>query len=105
MSGPADAAWAWVKAQLGDKSAMLLATLAFVVLGIGWARAEVREANKDVIDSVILEQQRQRKIMERYEEDVHEFRKDVRELYRVTPFVRPSPRLETPIPAHGDGGG
>lgn len=103
MSKPAEEVWAWVKDQLGDKASMLIATLVFVAFGIGWARAEVRDAAHEEVDPVRLEQERQRRVMERYEQDVHEFRKDVRELYRVTPWVRPSPRLESPLVGH-DGG-
>lgn len=100
---PAEEVWTWLKGQLGDKASMLLATLIFVALGIGWARAEVREANKDELTSIEREQARQRILMERYESDVHEFAKDLRELYRVSP-TRRSERLERPFPDHGDGG-
>jgi hypothetical protein len=36
--------------------------------------------------------------------DVHELAKDIRELYRVTPRMRDSDRLERPFPSHSDGG-
>lgn len=103
MSKPLEDLWAWLKVQIGDKAALLIVAAASVVFGVGWARGEVREAAHDEVDPVRLEQERQRRVMERYEQDVHEFRKDVRELYRVTPWVRPSPRLESPLVGH-DGG-
>lgn len=97
MSKPAEEVWSWVKEQLGDKASMLIATLVFVAFGIGWARAEVRAAAKEDLDPIRIEQERQRAQMERYENEVREFRLDVRELYKVTPWVRPSQRLEQPL--------
>lgn len=105
MSKPAEEVWAWVKEHLGDKASMLVATLVFVAFGIGWARAEVRAAAKEDLDPIRIEQERQRALMERYESDVHEFAKDLRELYRVTPWVRQSERLERPFPSHDADGG
>ena len=104
MSKPAEEVWGWLKSQLGDKASVLVATLVFVFIGIGWARAEVKAAAKEDIDPIRVEQERQRMLMERYESDVHEFAKDLRELYRVTPWTRRSERLERPFPEHGDGG-
>lgn len=105
MSKPLEDLWAWLKVQIGDKAALLIVAAASVVFGVGWARAEVREAAHDEVDPVRLEQERQRRIMERYESDVHEFAKDLRELYRVTPWVRQSERLERPFPSHDADGG
>lgn len=104
MSKPAEQVWAWLREQLGDKFAMLMTFAVFVGIGVSWARSETRDAAHEVTDPVLLEQERQRRLMERYEADVHEFAKDLRELYRVSPFVRRSERLERPFPDHGDGG-
>lgn len=102
MSKPLEEVWTWVKAQIGDKAALLVAGASFLLIGMAWARTEVRDANKEEIESIQREQERQRKAMERYEADVHEFAKDLRELYRVSP-TRRSERLEKPFPDH-DGG-
>lgn len=93
----------WVKAQLGDKAAMLVAGASFLIIGMAYARAIVVQAAREEIDPIRVEQARMREMQERYEQDVHEFAKDLRELYRVTPWVRQSPRLEQPFPEH-DGG-
>ena len=103
MSKPLDEAWAWLKGQLGDKAAMLIAGASFLGIGMAYAHNLVRDTAREETEPLRIEQARMRALQERYEDDVHEFGKDLRELYRVTPWVRQSPRLEAPFPAH-DGG-
>lgn len=103
MSKPAEDLWLWLKTQFGDKAALLVVFAAFLFVGLGWARTQTREAAAEQMDPIRIEQERQRRVMERYEEDVHGFRQDIRELYKSIPFTRSSPTLERPAPAH-DGG-
>lgn len=104
MSKPLEDVWAWLKGQV-NSNALMLAVLGFVVLISGaWGRAAVVELMDERTQALREEQARQRAAMARYESDVHEFAKDLRELYRVTPWVRPSERLERPFPEHRDGG-
>lgn len=98
MSKPLEDAWAWLKTHI-NSNALSLAVLGFVVAISGaWARTALDE----LVDRKLSPMERKQ---DRYESDVHEFAKDIRELYRVTPFVRPSKRLERPAyEDHWDGG-
>lgn len=92
MGKPTEDLWAWLKFQLSDKGALAIAVAAFVLLGTSWdAHAVARR-----VEAVEKKQ-------DRYEEDLHEFAKDLRELYRVMPRIQDSERLERPFPVH-DGG-
>lgn len=103
MSKPLEDAWAWLKSQL-NTNAPVLAVLGFLVLLAGaWGRQAIVDVTDDRVQPVRVQVEKLSKAQDRYEDDVHELRKDVRELYRVTPFVRPSPRLEAPLVVH-DGG-
>lgn len=96
MAKPIDDAWAWLKTQVSTNT-LMLAVLGFVVaIGGAWGRAAIDETIERKLRPLETKQ-------ERYEQDVHEFAKDLRELYRVTPWVRRSERLEAPFPDH-DGG-
>lgn len=96
MSKPLDDAWAWLKAQVGDKAVMLVALVGLAAIA---GEARINEKLRPLSE----EQARLRERQERYEADVHEFAKDVRELYRVSPVIRRSERLESPFPARDAG--
>lgn len=102
-SGPGDEVYAWLKRQIGAR------TVVIIVFGCAliWVALRGREALAAIADERIQpvrdEVGKLKAAQDRYEEDVHEFGKDLRELYRVSPIVRRSDRLELPFPAH-DGG-
>ncbi len=104
MGKPTDDVWSWVKQQVGDKAVLLAAFAAFVGFGMAWARSTVAEAAEDKVAPVRAANAVMAKKQDRYEEDVHELAKDVREIYRVMPSRRmKSERLERPFGDH-DGG-
>lgn len=96
---------AYLKKHISDSALMLTILSVLVIIGTlrgrdvlaGVAQEEVKPLREDVAKMSHKQ--------DRYEEDVHEFAKDVRELYRVTPVLRSSPRLEAPFPEHHDDGG
>lgn len=92
MSKPLDDAWTWFRTHATDKGAIAIAAAAFMLIGTGWdARAVRRQV--EVVE----------KKQDRYEANVDEFRRDIVELYRVTPWVRTSPRFEAALQER-DGG-
>lgn len=98
MSKPFEDAWAWLKTQV-NSNALMLAVLGFVLaIGGAWARTALDELVDKKLEPIERKQAR-------YEADVHEFAKDLRELYRVSPVIRRSERLERPFPTHGEDGG
>lgn len=102
MGKAAEEVWGWLKQQLGDKAVLLIAFTAFVGFGVAWARSNMRDMVQDEMAPTQRQVDEHERRMAHYEEDVHEFAKDVRELYRVTPHDY-SDRLEKPFPGH-DGG-
>lgn len=95
--------WIWLGKHISN-SALMLAVLA-VLVAIFTLRG--RDAIADVVDDRIQpvrdQVEKVDKKQDRYEEDVHEFAKDIRELYRVSPAIRRSDRLEKPFPDHDAG--
>lgn len=104
MSKPADEVWGWLKQQLGDKAVLLIAFTAFVGFGVAWGRSTIKDLAKDEVAPTQRQVAEHERRMGHYEEDVHEFAKDLRELYRVTPHDF-SDRLERPFPDHHHDGG
>lgn len=97
MGKPADEVWSLLKETFGQKTVVTIALICFGIIGAAYARAWADEAMDRKLSPILKKQ-------ERYEEDIHEFAKDLRELYRVSP-TRRSERLERPFPSHVDDGG
>lgn len=98
MGKAADEIWTWVKQQLGDKAALLMACAAFVGFGVAWGRSFVGDV--DAVKRQVDEHERK---IAHHEEDLHQVELDMREVYRIMPRTRDSDRLEHPWPGH-DGG-
>jgi hypothetical protein len=100
---PLDDLYTWLKRQVGASTVLI------IVFGVAliWIALRGRDALAAIADERIQPVREDvgklKAAQDRYESDVHEFGKDLRELYRVSPIVRRSDRLEQPFPDH-DGG-
>lgn len=92
----------YVKGKVKDLAVRMSAGLVVSAVGVAFAVFFALEARAEKLIErrvhPIEEEQAGQK------SDLRELGKDMRELYRVTPWVRRSERLEQPFPARDDGG-